>query len=95
MVFAPHPFLTFCTGGDMAADEDMPGVMPRGGKLLPDPSPFWRPPGSRAAAGDRSQQQQQHAALGTVSGVALGGDGSLWAFYRCVGYRGAWNCDPR
>jgi hypothetical protein len=96
-VYAPHPFITMCAGV-MLFNEETPGMLPRTASFMSDPSPFWHPPdptrGRRTTllapaqgAGTDAQAAQQAARtegarLGDVTGVAMGGDGSLWGLYR-------------
>jgi hypothetical protein len=78
LVYAPIPFLAMCTGGSepMRGDEGMPGTFPEKATLIKDPSLFWQPP-LQALQGSAAQGD-----LGDVTGVAVAGDGSLWALYR-------------
>jgi hypothetical protein len=97
MVYAPHPFITMCAGV-VLFNEETPGMLPRTASFMADPSPFWHPPdptkGRRrnllagtttADAGAQAAQQAartEGARLGDITGVAVGGDGSLWGLYR-------------
>ncbi len=85
MVYSPQPFITMCSGADMSSSGNMPGTMARDGQFVLDPCLFWKPPGRGLGAvepvGVDPRDMAAHD-LGDVTGVAIGGDASLWAFYR-------------
>lgn len=71
------------------------GNMPEGGAWDPDPCPFWHPPptpmgrpaherteGDADGSADSLVDAAMGWALGDVTGVTLGGDGSLWTLHR-------------
>eukprot|EP00197_Chlamydomonas_leiostraca_P013619 CAMPEP_0202860488 /NCGR_PEP_ID=MMETSP1391-20130828/2163_1 /ASSEMBLY_ACC=CAM_ASM_000867 /TAXON_ID=1034604 /ORGANISM="Chlamydomonas leiostraca, Strain SAG 11-49" /LENGTH=823 /DNA_ID=CAMNT_0049539651 /DNA_START=226 /DNA_END=2694 /DNA_ORIENTATION=+ len=69
MVYGHHPIISMCDGDSFQVGEDTPGVLPRAASFAPDPCPFWQPPPGSGPLGD-------------ATGVALAGDGSVWALYR-------------
>lgn len=73
MVYARHPVISMCNTGEFGHSDTSPGGMPKQSIWVPDPCPFWQPPVPKGASG---------ANLGDATGVAVGGDGSLWALYR-------------
>ncbi|KXZ51597.1 hypothetical protein GPECTOR_12g561 [Gonium pectorale] len=84
MVYGKTSYITMCSNNQADIRDDSPGALPRGATVIPDPTPFWKPPAPEGTPGDKA------GAFGDVTSVTAAPDGTLWVLYRASG---VWNAD--